>query len=255
MIEGWVSGAGAMATSAATWGSTWWRGTACAYPFVQEWIGWCPQPSICDYLPDSLNSLCQLVVDNAVPLAQSYGLPAAVMTTIALSTAFATWCAYREKQAPLQIETMREISQRLEDLQRQVASLHQRFDSLSAQEKTQEIDLVKRARRALEGYLKQADVGDIFYGDRIREMGLELLEKRAKSEALFLSPSEVSQAEENRLGRVLAEKEAQQNARRFEKHPAYSQHASQSAREDEPNLHQKLMSEVKSKRGTKQRPE
>lgn len=259
MLQGLVSGAGTMASSAATWGTTWWRGTACAYPLVQEWIGWCPQPSICDYVPNSLTSLCQFVVENAdyyvSPLADAYGLQAASVATIALSVAFTTWCIYKEKQTPALTGAVQEINQRLEDLQRQIASLHHRFDSLSPQEKKQEIDLVKRARRALEGYLKQAGVGDVFYGDRIREMGLELLEKRAKGEPLFSSSEKVIQTEEERLQRTLAAKEEQQAARRFEKSPAYSEHARAATSNEKPSLHQELMSEVKSKKSTKQRPE
>lgn len=74
MLEQGVNWLSSQASSAASWGSTWWGETACANAFVQEWIGYCPPPqsSICDAMPEIFQSVCKASVDAFGP----YVMPA-----------------------------------------------------------------------------------------------------------------------------------------------------------------------------------
>lgn len=224
MLESAISGAGTLLTGLGSASANWWQQTACSYSFVQDYIGYCP--SICDSMPYGLVGICE----SALPYVQMIGADNLVIGTIAtVGTAASVLAVYKSYQNADKVtvspEVLGEFTKQLAELSAKIEALQSKIDSLTPEEVEEEVDLIKRARNALKGYMKEKGVSDIFYGDKIREMGIELLEKRAKSEPLFKDHAVIADTEQQRLNKTLAAKEAQ-SARRSAT-PAFDAHKKQ----------------------------
>ncbi len=228
MLQGAINGA-------ASYGASFWRETACSYPFVQQYIGYCP--SVCDYFPSSLYNMCQTTVSTVgpyvTPIAESLTPLNAVYGTLAVASAYIAWNLYQRTEGQQEINekhdlVLQTINKLLLGLEADVAALNKKMDKLTPEQKIEEIDKIKRARDQLAAYMKQAGVSDIFYGDKIREMGLEIQEKRAEGEPL-LSSKNVATKEKVRLNRAIAAA-AEQAKKRKSKGPAFELHVAK----DEP---------------------
>ena len=239
MLETFVNGAASTVSSLASSGSAWWGQTACSYSFVQTYIGYCP--SICDNLPFGLVGICE----TALPYVNMIGVDNLFYGSLAIGTAAATtytaWRAYNDNPQMtvnliqvnnnIKPEILEEISRQLKELQTQFKAFQAKIETLTPEEAADDVDLIKRARYALEGYMQQAGVSDIFYGDKIREMGLELLEKRKQQEPLFHDSEDIPAKEKARVTRIIDKKAEESRKRREAKGPAFSLHIAKSEEE------------------------
>ncbi len=236
MLQGLVEGLGSNVQGLTTWGTQFWQDTACASPFIQNYIGWCPPPVICQYVPEFMLGTCKAVVstlsDNYASVVESLDSTTAIYSSIAVASAYFSWYLYQQTQVAQQKQlemtqemllAFQEASKQIVEIHAQLVELSTKIGELTPKEADTKIDAIKRARAQLMAYMKQAGVSDIFYGDRIREMGLEILSKHKEGRELFHNPMQVIELEEKRLDNLLEAKKEEQSQRRA-KSPAFALH-------------------------------
>ncbi len=131
-----------------------------------------------------------------------------------------------DNKEKVKAEVLQNIGKQFAFIQFALLALVYKMDSLSPKQIDEEVDLIKRARKQLAAYMKQAGVSDIFYGDKIREMGQEILVKIQKNEPLFKNMQKIDgQMEQARLDRIIAAKLAESERTSKAKSPAYALHA------------------------------